>query len=264
VDDACRVERQASIPAGADRIALLAQWSPDDRLSLSASRLIQELQRAGYWVVVSSTSPAADPLRPHPEAEVSVEDLTVLRRANTGYDFGSWAVAMRHVEPWLGADKVLVLNDSLVGPFSGLERVLDSFESTHADVWGMVESRQVTSHLQSYFRGFRFGVLQEPAMRAFWRDIRVVPDKLQLIATYEYGFSPVLRREGYSTDCFVHADDVVWGDLNPTIAGWRRLLDIGVPFVKRELLRRPDLVPDGRQIPAVLAERYGIDVATWW
>jgi hypothetical protein len=258
------VERHALIPPDAQRIALLAQWSPSSRLTLSTTRLIQELQRAGYWTVVSSTTPDPAPLAPHPGAHVDMDALTVLRRANTGYDFGSWTVAMEHAEGLLGADKVLVVNDSLVGPFTSLDRVIRDFEETSADVWGMVESRQATPHLQSYFRGFRYGSLLEPPMRRFWRDVRVMPDKQQLIAEYEYGFSEYLRRHGFSRSCFVHADDVVWGELNPTIYGWERLLEAGVPFVKRELLRRPDLGTDASRIPRVLADRYGIDVAEWW
>jgi hypothetical protein len=264
VDRSSRVERRADIPAGADRIALLAQWSTSAQLSLSTSRLVQELQEAGYWVVVSSTCPDPAPLVPHPEAVVRLGDLTVLRRENVGYDFGSWAVAMREFEPLLAADKVLVVNDSLVGPFDTLTPVIADFESTTADVWGMVQSRQVTPHLQSFFRGFRYGTLLEPPMLRFWRELRVVPDKLQLIAAYEYGFSALLEQHGFSTAAFVHAEDVVWGELNPTIAGWERLLAAGVPFVKRELLRRSTLVPDGARIRPVLAERYGVDVDQWW
>lgn len=258
------VERQADIPDGVERVAFVAQWSASAQLSLSTSRLIEELQRAGYWVVVSSSCPDPDRLTLHGSVDVRLDDLTVLRRPNVGYDFGSWAVAMHHSERLLGADKVLVVNDSLVGPFASLEQILAHFEASTADVWGMVQSRQVLPHLQSYFRGFRYGCLAEPAMRRYWRDIRVVPDKLQLIAAYEYGFTEHLLGHGFSIASYVHADDVVWGELNPTIEGWERLLDLGVPFVKREVLRRPELVPDADRIRPVLRERFGIDVDQWW
>ncbi len=261
---AWQVEREAAIPAGTQRIALLAQWSPTARLSLSTTRLIQELQRAGYWTVVSSTCPDPAELIPHEAADIRLDELTVLRRPNTGYDFGSWAVAMQHVEHLLGADKVLVVNDSLVGPFASIGHILADFEATSADVWGMVESRQVIPHLQSYFRGFRYGTLLEPPMRRFWHGVRVIEDKERLIAEYEYGFTATLRRAGYSSACFVHADDVVAGELNPTIHGWERLLAAGVPFVKRELLRRPELVSDSGRIRAVVADRYGVDIDAWW
>ena len=126
-----------------------------------------------------------------------------------------------------------------------------------------MESNQFASHLQSFFRGFRYGVLAEPAMRRFWRDLRVIPDKSALIAAYEFGFSEFLQRTGFSTAPFVHHSDVVAEGLNPTIHGWRALFDAGVPFIKRELVRHPELAADGHRIPAVISERYGTDVAEW-
>jgi lipopolysaccharide biosynthesis protein len=256
------VERHAPVPAECERVAFLAHWSETERQSRSALRLIAELQRLGYRVVVSSTSPAAGPLDFGAE-DVRLDELTVLRRPNAGYDFGSWAVAMATHEELLGRPYVLVVNDSLVGPFAPLDDVVADFEQTTADVWGMVESNQFAPHLQSFFRGFRYGVLAEPAMRRFWRDVRVVPDKFALIQAYEFGFTEFLVRHGFSATQFVHHSEVVNEGINPTMLGWRALLDSGVPFVKRELVRRPDLAPDGHRLPAVVADRYGADVADW-
>jgi hypothetical protein len=90
-----------------------------------------------------------------------------------------------------------------------------------------------------------------------------VPDKDALIQAYEFGFTGFLVENGFSTTQFVHHSDVVGEGLNPTILGWRALLDAGVPFVKRELVRSPELAPDGRRLAAVIADRYGTDVADW-
>jgi hypothetical protein len=47
------------------------------------------------------------------------------------------------------------------------------------------------------------------------------------------------------------------------IIGWRRLLELGFPFLKREILRDPAVAPDGEEAPAVVAEVFGVDVADW-
>src|SRR3954451_10756180 len=262
VDPVTDVERDAPVPSDADRIAFLAHWSEDRRQSRSTLRLIAELQRLGYRVVVSSTSSADGPLD-FAADDVRLDEVTLLRRPNTGYDFGSWAVAMSAREEFLQRPYVLVVNDSLVGPFAPLDEVVADFEQTTADVWGLVESNQFASHLQSFFRGFRYEVLAEPVMRRFWCDLRVIADKSTLIEQYEFGFSAFLARNGFSTTPFVHHKQVVDEGLNPTIHGWRALFDAGVPFVKRELVRNPDLTRDGARIPSVIAERYGTDVADW-
>lgn len=257
------VEAAADIPSGEQRVAFVAHWSPGTRQPRSTTRLISELQRLGYRTIVCSTSPAEGPLAFSADPDVRCDELTVLRRPNLGYDFGSWAVAMERYEHLLDRENVLLVNDSLVGPFGPLDDIISDFEHTTSDIWGMVESSQFTSHLQSYFRGFRYGVLAEPAMRRYWRDIRVVGDKDLLIERYEYGFTTFAVRYGYSTAAFVDHRQAVGRGLNPTIQGWRALLDAGVPFVKRELVRRPDLASDGYRLPQVVAERFGTDVMEW-
>jgi lipopolysaccharide biosynthesis protein len=250
------------VPGDAERIAFMAHWSEGERQSRSTITLIAELQRTGYRVVVSSTSPAPGRLD-FGSGDVHADELTVLRRPNEGYDFGSWAVAMAAREELLDRPYVLLVNDSLVGPFAPLDDVLADFEQTTADVWGLVESNQFAPHLQSFFRGFRYGALAEPAMRRFWRDLRAITDKSALIEAYEFGFTEFLVRHGFSSTQFVHHSEVVGEGLNPTMHAWRALLDAGVPFVKRELVRSPELAPDGRRVPAVVADRYGTDVADW-
>lgn len=262
-----RFERQGTnLRTGrVDRLALLAAWSPTAVQSRSVVRLIGELQDNGYEVIVCSTSAAPGPIvmPAISDVDVDVDRLAIVRRTNRGYDFGSWSVLMELYPGLLRADKILVINDSLVGPFSSLTPAIADFESTSADVWGLVESGQIIDHLQSFFRGFRYGCLDEPVMRAFWWDMRVIDDKVQLIAEYEYGFSSMLKKWNFSTDCFVDYRGITGRRHNPTIAGWRRLLDAGVPFVKRELIRRPELVPDGAEIGPVLLERYGVHVNDW-
>lgn len=259
-----RVERQSSTvtAAGVERIALLAAWSPRAVLSRSTTALIAELQTHGYCVIVCSTSPDDRDLV-IPYDQLSIDDLTIVRRPNKGYDFGSWAVLMDQYGHLLKADKILVVNDSLVGPFAPLGDIIADFESTSADVWGVVESGQIVDHLQSYFRGFRYGCLAEPVMREFWQNVRVIPDKDLLIRLYEYGFTPWLRRWNFSSDCFVDFRGIVTRRDNPAIAGWQKLIDAGIPFIKRELIRRPELVADGGDIGPTLLSRYGANVQEW-
>ncbi len=65
---------------------------------------------AGYLVVVVSTAEVPEPLDWSSDRP---ERLTVLRRPNLGYDFGSWATAIDRYPQVVEADRVLLLNDSL-------------------------------------------------------------------------------------------------------------------------------------------------------
>ena len=91
--------------------------------------------------------------------------VTVLRRPNLGYDFGSWATALDLLPAIRRAPHVLLVNDSLVGPFAPIDHLLDRFHRSHADVWAHDRHEQLGHHLQSYCLGFREGCLDQPELR---------------------------------------------------------------------------------------------------
>lgn len=247
------------LPAG-DRVAVIASWSAGPEVSRSLDTLITRLEAAGYPTLLVRASDDRAPLR-WPEG--SVAHPVVLRRPNHGYDFGSWAVGLSSFPALAKRRRVLLLNDSLAGPFGGIEEMLHSFEVTRADVWGATNTMQFMPHLQSYALGFTGGVLADPAIRQFWRNIRHLQDKNQIIGDYEIGFSRLLAVEGFTTAAWFAAERVCSPTDNPAINGWRKLLELGFPFVKRELLRNPTVTSDAREVPAAVRELYGVDVADW-
>lgn len=254
------VERGPSRPPAGDRIALLASWGPDARVSRSLSELVRALDACGYPAVVVRASDDTAPLQ-WPSAPPA--STIVLRKPNIGYDFGSWSVALDRFPSLAKRAQVILINDSMVGPFRPLEEMAHSFESTTADVWGATSTRQVIPHLQSYLLGFRNGVLADPAVRQFWRSVDHHEDKSRIIGDYELGLSRLLRAEGITASAWFASERVVSPADNPVINGWHRLIELGFPFVKRELVRNPAIVRDARLAPHVIREQFGADVAEW-
>ena len=247
--------------AGAvERVAVLAHWSRSTQLSRSVATTVQALVGAEYSVVLVSTSEAEGRIR---WPGIRPSHVTVVRRPNVGYDFGSWATAIDRYPRILEAERVLLLNDSLAGPFAPLDGLLARFHLSRADAWAITDTTQFGAHLQSYFIGFPGRSLRERPLRRFWQEIRVEASKDDVIWRNEIGLSALLRRERFVWDVAVPSERVVPRGANPTIIGWRGLLDRGIPFVKRELLRRPDVAPDGNQVRAELRRRFGIDVDEW-
>lgn len=245
-----------------DRVAVLAQWSPDERVPRSTRVLVRELATNGYEVLVVSTSPAPGPLEWGPDGPG--DGVVVLRRPNTGYDFGSWAVGLHRHPQVRSARRVLLLNDSMVGPFAPLAPLLADFDgAVGTDVWGLTDTLQFGHHLQSYVLGFRDGVLADRPLRAFWDGVRLQPDKQQIIFAYEIGLSRLLAREGYAARARFGQHLVVEPGLNPVILGWEGLLRAGMPFVKRQLLTEPEVAPDAHRVPEVVRELYGEELGEW-
>lgn len=260
--DTVRLETAGDDPdlACADRVAVIAHWDPDSRVGRSPSTLTSTLVGAGYVTILVSTAEGARSLS---WVDGRPSGATVLRRPNLGYDFGSWATALNLLPAIRQAPHVLLVNDSLVGPFAPIDHLLDRFHRSHADVWGLTDTEQLGHHLQSYCLGFRGGCLERSALRSFWSGIRVESSRDEVIYRYELGLSQVLRRARMSTEAAIEGWRAVDGDDNPTVLGWRRLLDLGFPFVKRQILLDPGVCPDGYLVRKELRRRYGVDADEW-
>jgi hypothetical protein len=246
--------------AGADRIAVIAHWDPQGRVRRSPRTLVDALVRAGFPTILVSTAEGDGPLD---WVDGRPPGVTVLRRPNIGYDFGSWATALHRYPVIRQVADVLLVNDSLAGPFAAIDHLLERFRRSRADVWGMTDTTQLGHHLQSYCLGFKGGCLASPPLQCFWRDIRVESSRDDVIEHYELGLSRLLRREHLTTEAGVEGWRAVDGDDNPTIMGWHRLLDLGFPFVKRQVLRDPGVCPDGHSVREELRRRFGVEADEW-
>jgi hypothetical protein len=261
VDGKVVYERGSAESFGApDRVALLVHWAPTPRLSRSFVELSHQLDEHGYRPVVVSACEAPGTLD---WGERGPGSAVVLRKPNLGYDFGSWAVGLNELPAIASANRVILANDSLAGPFTDLGVALGSFEDSRADAWGMTDTRQYFRHLQSYFIGFNGGVLSDPPLRRFFDNVRVERNKWDIIDRYELGLTRLFREECYGFSSWIHCGDVVPAGQNPVIRGWRRLLEKGYPFVKREILTSPEVAPAAETVPDVVRAMFGERVEEW-
>lgn len=246
--------------AAGERAAFVASYAPDGRVSPSVAALVDNLAERDYAVVLIRASESGDaPEWPGlPPARVAV-----VRKPNIGYDFGSWAVGMDRFPRLARRDRVLLVNDSLVGPFSGMETLLEDFEDSRCDAWGAVRSTETVPHLQSYFLGFRAGVLGDRVLRRFWSNLPLLDDKVAMVWAYELGLNRILSEESYVLDAFIEAEEVSAEGRNPTIVAWRDLMERGFPFVKRQILEHPELAEDGRSVASFVEARFGVDPRAW-
>lgn len=255
---------EAGEPRGPDyapsRVAILAHWSQQPAVSRSVEEFLAQLRGAGFDIIVSSSADCVEPLK----WTALPVGATVYRRPNLGYDFGSWSQVLDLHPGIRSADIALLVNDSLVGPFAPLDPLLDQMAADPRKVWGLVSTSQDAQHLQSHFIAFKQSVLQDEALRRFWDGIRIEPSKRKLVKRYEIGLAWTLLRAGIGVSAGFDWEQVVLPGGNPTSQGWRRLLLLGFPFVKRELvLRPPPEVPDAADIPDVVRTLFGQEVMEW-
>ncbi len=258
-----------TMPALGSEIALLVHFDPAGEVSEAVQNYVAALRVAGRSVLVVSNSEA---LRPEGlEALRSLCDGVLVRR-NLGLDFAAWRAGLEHWRlPRADTRSLLLLNDSLAGPFAPLAPLLRRFDFEQADVWAATDSRQRGWHLQSFFWAVGPRAMAHPAWAAFWAGVRPVRSKEWVIRHGELGFGRRLREAGlrcravwpYEAVLARHHEDHPgsaveqvqrdrvagflargWA-LNPSADLWRQLLRLGFPFVKRELLgRNPARVAD--------------------
>jgi hypothetical protein len=246
--------------ANPDRLAILVHYSDASTVSRSFRTLVQEFACAGYTCVVVSSSPARQPLD---WSGGLPPEVIVIRKPNVGYDFGSWTVGLNSIPGSRRAEAVVLANDSVVGPFRELGPIIKDFEATGADAWGLTDTRQYFHHLQSYFLGFRRGVLAEPALATFWDGVRHERTKWDVIRRNELALSALLYQEGYSTTAAFRCDDFVPAGENPVIRAWWRLLERGYPFVKRQIITEPEVAPRSDMVVHEVRALFGLELAEW-
>lgn len=228
-----------------ERVAVMAHWSDTPEPSRSVVEIMRALDSAGYDTVLVSAADVVGPLSREcgwaPGRPELPEGTTVLRRANVGYDFGSWAAVLDSFPGVRRARRTLLVNDSVLGPLGPLEPVLADYEACPQPVWGLVESSQHRVHLQSFFVGFKDGVLDTAPMREFWTGIRVERRKSKVVRYGELGLAEALDGAGIGWRAMVQLGSEV--SVNPSLQRTAELIEQGVPFSKRVPGHRPPVGP---------------------
>jgi len=157
----------------------------------------------------------------------------LLWKATPGYDFSAYTLALRHISRYSSGADVIVMNDSVFGPFTALRPVL---EHSRWDLTGFTGSSELTNHIQSYafcLRGVTPGRMARLATVFFPFGAMSVPQ--DVIVLQETRLARVAARSmkvgalWFSDATRVH---------NPTLVKPMELLDVGFPFLKRALLTK--------------------------
>ncbi len=150
-------------------------------------------------------------------------------------------------------DQFLLANDSVYGPLFDLQEMFSRFEG--ADMYGVTESKEQFTHLQSYFLLWDLNPKTRSFIEDFWREFRYVVRKQELINRCELGLSQrakrgSLRQKVYISDAEArtaaaqhghhqHKAEVSAGSVNNTLYLWDVLIaDLRCPFLKTDLPRR--------------------------
>lgn len=246
--------------SGMNRVAVIAQFSFGPTQPRSLSEYMMELDQAGYGIVVASTCDSPEPLEfPHGIPSTAI----VMRRPNLGYDFGSWATALGCLPEIREAGTVLLTNDSLLGPFRSISEILEWAAAEGPDVRGLTMSFQFVKHIQSFFLAFRGGILGDAPWVDFFDSVRIEDGKDSVVMAYEIGVAKRCFSEAYSSEAWVTGPELGVPYGNPTVDGWKNLIECGVPFLKRTIMTHPSTLAEAAEASQYIDRSFGIDISTW-
>lgn len=165
----------------------------------------------------------------------------------SGYDFSAYRLALAHLAAFSPGADVLVMNDSVYGPFTELR---DVFDSASWALTGFTASNQRAPHIQSY--AF---LLRDVRWSTIVRLAPVLPPGIafnqfrHVIDLQETRFARVAARS-------MSVGALWFGDVrdvsDPTLVRPLELLDRGFPFLKRSLLGKHQGVIERERVLARL------------
>ncbi len=251
-------------PIARSGVCLFAHYAPDRRLSSSVLHYLTQLRRCGLSVHLALSG--VEQLVDEDRDILDRLGVSAHPRANAGLDFGAWQDLLR-AGCADGADSVLLANDSVFGPLHELAPIVHAMQAQRYDVWGMVESHEVSWHLQSWFLCMSREALRRPAIARVLDLPFAQMSKAEIILHGEIGLGTAIRAESLAWGACLPDRRVGLRRLvavNPMHVDWITVLRCGrVPFIKVELLRdNPTRIPWLAIWPKML-HRYGEFPEAW-
>jgi lipopolysaccharide biosynthesis protein len=249
-----------------------------------------ELVGAGYRIIFVSNAPS---FPAESRARVLPICKELIWRFNTGYDFGAYKDGIASIGDLDRLDSLILMNDSVYGPFWNLQDTLAKIDGATTDFWGIADSFENRYHVQTFFMVFLPNALKSTAFTEFWSHLPYIDHRMWVIRNAEVKLTQVLQDAQLKTGVLApyravaatakdrlarqpaalpteqaafarfRAQVMKDGVVNPMQFFWDVLItDYACPFIKRDLLTsNPNDVPGTSQWPQVIAAHSGYDVA---
>ena len=183
-------------------LVIMAHFDVDRKLRSHVVQAMETYLVSAAKLVVVSTSGLDDG-----EMNRLPSGVEFHSRRNYGYDFFSYKWGLDLVKDYQDYDRVLVVNDSFVGPVVPLNSILNAPNVVESDFSGLTFSNRHGSHIQSFFFTFTSTVSKSKGMRSFWRDLVPISDRFKVISNYEIGLSQRVADSGFKIDSFFSPDE---------------------------------------------------------
>lgn len=208
----------------------------------------------------------------------------IFYRKNEGFDAGGFKDALCRLIGWdkvLGYDELVLMNDSLFGPFKPMRDIFAEMDKKPLDFWGLAkhgacdnaEIGYIKEHIQSYFFVIRSKMLHCSQFKKYWEEMPYYDTYLNIVKQYEIQFTYHFARLGYTYDAL--ADTKKNDSINIKnnysqyyMLSYEMIKKRNFPFLKKKPLAREALQfqtqQDSRKALAYIDRETDYDVDLIW
>lgn len=204
-------------------------YAPDGRLSEAHLFTLSRLRAMSRPLLIVCATPdpehIPEPLRDHADA--------LWWKALSGYDFSAYRIGLEAIASASPHADVLVMNDSVYGPFTDVEPML---AEAPWDLTGFTAFSLIENHIQSY--AFQLRDVTSHRLRSLWPIMPrrwAFKDYRSVIYMQETRFARMAAKR-MSVGALWYADAAVCGD--PSLYVAPELLAENFPFLKKSLFGR--------------------------
>lgn len=214
-----------------NKCALVSHYDPNGMFDDVFLFYMKELRKLGFDLYIITTSSTLNKISLQ-KALIIVN--VIIHRKNRGLDFASWASVIKKYKIFNNYTSVLLTNDSILGPLSNLESIINHFENNEG-LGGITESREKGRHLQSYFLYLNSNMIRKKYIVNFFHRILALEKKEDIVWLYEIGLSQTVLQNADILNPFIKYEVISSNNIkNPTIELWEKLLlEHKFPFIKR-------------------------------
>ncbi len=135
----------------------------------------------------------------------------VFYRENIGLDAGGFKAALTELVGWekvLSFDELVLVNDSIFGPFCPMKDIFREMSKKEVDFWGLSghgeyrreELDSFPEHIQSFFITVRSAMLHSSQFKDYWETMPYYGTYNQVVREYEMQFTRIFSNFGYTYD----------------------------------------------------------------
>lgn len=258
-----------------NRLVVMAAYDPDGELAAHVRFQLEAWQGQCRRLIFVTTNQLTPSARDWLDGRAEL-----IERDNVGYDFYSYRTGLLAAGDLTAFDQVVICNDTYVGPLRGFAEIFHAMEEAGYDFWGITTSRELKTHVQSFFVVFSASVVAADAFVAFWQDLTPLSDRRAVVRRYEVGLSRKLKAAGFRFGAYFRSHPgewrrararVVWWALHRTdvppglVARWKKRRDYA-GAAPNPMITMADAALDGARLPVVKIEAlrhdpYGLGAA---